>query len=762
MDPQLMLTGVTLDRLDLIDWEPRLVGNELMWIGPNSDGLPPSWQDPRFAYCRRNGTVPIVGCRIDGDGTKYDTLIQHLSNMPNWLPLLYLTEHAEPEIDYDGNHTSFIDNYRDWYINVVEQLPTLVRAKIKVGPVLSHTWTTDLALGAGNYNRFDPGLPYSDFYGMNFLVEPTRTYGGEDPVISYPAGDELLAGFKDYRSSVSDSRSRIIPLIGAIGLPADPSGGPRGDFIFSVFDEMTSWTTSAQGWAFIGASWFNGQGRNGPPEPTIGPTRYYQLDIRQSGFNVRTGYASAIPLPLYAMNEVIIEHSSDPGQTQPTQPAQPIPPPTPPTTYELPPGGLPIDGPGAAKLLSADYTVLVTDAYLNVLGDPIHDWSSLQATVRWKEPGSGAVVAPAHQYIRAQMLPGARIVIIRRVLGTQHILLAGPIEKTLRERSDDGENGGVGQITINFVEDMAWLAARLAFPDPSKPIDQQTTDYWNFTGDPEAAMLQLVNTQAGPGALPQRQVPQLRVAAYSGVAGTGTVALGDTSDVSPRERLERLTDVLRTIALVGANPAGSTPYHPDSLGFRTRQTQIAGENVILFEPIRAKDLRSQVQFSFARGNLEYSSFELEAPTLTHPMVGGQGEGADRALRELPTTDPDVLAWGRFEGYVAQPGSQSLAQAQVAATQELAEKSVSSRLATNASDTVDQRYGVHYNIGDVVGVEIDADEYEIGPIQTINLQAYPTAGEVVGVTIGDQSARFDSAWAKRMSDLESRMGRQERR
>lgn len=761
MDPSDLLVGITLDRLDIVEWEPRLVVNELMYIGPNADGMPPSWQDERFAYCRRNNTVPIIGCRIDGDGTKYDTLIQHFGNLPSWFPLVYVTEHAMPEVDYDGNHTSFIDNYRDWYLNVIQQLHPLVRAKVKAGPVLDNNWTIDPEYGAGNYSRFDPGLAYSDFYGMNFLVDPGRTYGDEFPD-EYPTGSQLLEDFKGYRISLADTRQRIIPLIGAIGLPADTTGSDRGSFIFSVFDEMTSWTTAAQGWTMVGASWFNGQGRPGTPVPGIGPSRFYQLDVRQSGFNVRSAYPDPIPIPLYAMNEAAIEHSFDPAQIQPGTPPEVTAPALPPTTIELPPGGLPVDTPASARLLAADYMVLVTDPNLVVLGDPIYDWTSLQCTIRWKEPGSGAVVVPASHYVRQQLVPGSRIVIIRRVLGTQHILLAGPVEKVLRERSDDGENGGVGMLTINFVEDLAWLAARVAFPDPSKPIDLQTTDYWNFSGDPEMAMLTLVATQAGPSALPQRRVPKLRVAPYSGVAGTGTVALGDTSDVAPRERLELLTDVLRKIAVLGANPPGTTPYHPDSLGFRTRQTQIAGENVILFEPVRSLDLRSKVQFSFARGNLEYYSFELGAPSLTHPMVGGQGEGSDRALREIPTLDTGTLAWGRFEGYLAQPGGQSLALAQAAAAQDLAEKAMSSRLATNASDTVDQRYGVHYNIGDVVSVELDADEYETAPIQTVNLQAYPTAGEVVGVTIGDQSARYDSAWAKRMSDLESRVGRQERR
>jgi hypothetical protein len=919
-----LLVGVTFGTADLVEFAPKLMGNELFWIGPNADGMPPSWQDPRFLYCRQIGAVPIVGMRLDGDTTRYQAVIDHLSNLPNWFPLVYLTEHAEPEADYQGNHTAFIQNYRDWYNNVVQQLPATIRAQIKAGPVLSRTWTEDPALGGGNWSRFDPGLAYSEFFGANMLVDPgvqpttnfavnpsletntagysaligsnsnfTRVSGGApagtwfgrvtwtaaqtvdpdggvglpqinlpyigadmtlkclvrssrqqvvrfqvwcydendqylgdaaDPLdtsagvgtwttlektFSFPEGtfsirpsvrahatlgsfwqtgdtldvdsysaviteptptvaalypdpQQYLSGFRNYKVTVADNRPRLIPLLGTIGLPFDLLGLYRAEWLVGVTDEFDEWGVPTTGWPLIGFTWLHGEGKSGRPLVGLGPMRYYQLDTRQTGFNTRALYTDELPEPLFMMNDIIIHYSDDPSVEQPDVSPSPPNPPVPPTTMELPPGGIPIGGPAAAKLLAADYTVLVTNANLEVIGDPIYEWDTLQCTVRWKEPGSGTITVPAHQYIRAQLVPGSRIVVIRRVLGTYHILLAGPMEKIMRERADDGENGGVGKLTITFVEDLAWLAARLAFPDPTKNIDQQITDYWNYSGDPEMAMLTLVNTQAGAGALVQRRVPKLVVAPYSGVAGTGTVALGDTSDVAPRERLERLTDVLRKICTLGANPVGSTPYHPDSLGFRTRQTQQAAQNVILFEPIRSRDLSGEVHFSFGRGNLEYYSFELESPTMTHAMVGGQGEGSDRALREIQTVDPNNLAWGRFEGYVAAPGSDALALAQAAGHNEMADKLASARLATNASDTVDQRYGAHYDVGDVVSVELDADEYVIAPIQTVNVQAWPTAGEVVGVTIGDQSARYDSDWIKRMLDLERRLGRQERR
>ncbi|MEV4282000.1 Gp37-like protein [Actinoplanes xinjiangensis] len=418
---------------------------------------------------------------------------------------------------------------------------------------------------------------------------------------------------------------------------------------------------------------------------------------------------------------------------------------------------LPVTGPAAERLLRADYTILVTDQNLTVLGDPIHDWSSLQATLRWKEPGSGQIVVPAHRYIREQLVPGCRIVVLRRVLGRQQILLAGPMEQYLRERADDGQNGGVGVMTVSFADDLAWLAARLAYPDPTKLPKNQTTDYWTYTGNPEAGMLQLVNTQAGPAALAARRVPKLQVAPFSGLSGTGTVALGPTSDVAPRERLERLTDVLRRMCTLGVGTG-----HADSLGFRIRQTHDAnGADILLFEPVRARNLAGEVHFSFSMGNLKYFSYQMNAPTLTHSIVGGQGEGADRYIDEFPTTDPAQLAWGRWDGYVARPGTSPVAELRSAATEALTEAGQSGRLASNAADTVDQRFAVHYGVGDLVSLELDVSEIITAPVQTVNLQAWPAAGEVVGTTIGDQASRYESAWIREMRQMDLRVGRLER-
>lgn len=413
---------------------------------------------------------------------------------------------------------------------------------------------------------------------------------------------------------------------------------------------------------------------------------------------------------------------------------------------------IPIDRNAKTRYLGAEYTVLITDKDLKVVGDPLQHWSSLQATLRWKEPGSGQIVTPAHAYVREQVNPGNRVVIVRRVFGKSETLISGPIEEILRERADDGENGGVGVMTITFADDLAWLGARITYPEPARNPAAFTQDYWTYTGNPVNVMYDLVRLNAGPNALPARRVPHLVTADPVPIPGTVTV--------TGKTRLEKLTEVLRRVATNGVG----TGFDPDSLGFTVAQV----DQQLLFEVRRSRDLSGEVFFGFNVGNLQYYAFDLTAPSVTHPIVGGQATtldptttGSDRFVDEFPTTDPGNLAWGRYESYEPMPGSTKRAELQAQATSALAENGQSARLAANASDTPDQRFNVHYRIGDIVSTELQYGRFISGPVQTVSLQAYPGAGEVVGVTVGSQAARYDSSYVRLLRNLNRRVGDLER-
>jgi ReqiPepy6 Gp37-like protein len=780
--------GATMRAADIGTYEPLIPRNGLVRIFPNSDGLPPDWDDERFAYCQRSGATPFVSSNIDGDSSKFVAMKQWIIDMPAWLrerptqagrPRMLLTDRHEPENNYPGDPGTYLSNYNSWYDSCIATLPAATRALVWAGPVVTRQWIEGgPTKGNGNYGQYDPGPTKSDFYGLDAYMNSWNPSNSANVATSYTDPAAFLAGLKGYKYNVGDARPRVIGELGAIGIPNDTTGSARAAWLNGICAELDTWTEEFQGWKFIGFSWWNNQGTGGASLNPIGTARYFYLDKYQNSSGLLTSYAS--PAPLTAFNNQTNSHLTlvtTGGTSGGTAVAllgrsslvanalgtiaTDIPPPV-----VLPPATpVPASGAAAARALGAIYTVLVTDAFLNVLGDPLDKWQSLQVTLRWKEPGSGQMVLPADPYVRAQLVAGSRIVILRRVLGTQHVLISGPIEQILWEKSDGGDdNAGYGKVTVTFTDDLAWLGARVTYPDPSKTPENQTSDFWVYTGNPEQAMLQLVDTQAGPRALSVRQVPKLQVAAFSGLAGSTTVAIVGTSDVSPREKYEKVTDVLRKICTLGANSTvpGATQYHPDSLGFRVRQTTLRGDPILLFEPLRSRDLAGEVHFSFAKGNLKYFSYELDAPTLTTVIVGGSGVGSEAFVRGFDTLEPGNFTWGRFEGYQASSGTDTLAQMQATANQAFAEGVASARLATSAADTPDQRFGIHYNVGDIVSVELAPGEFEIAPVQTVALQAFPVSGEVVGTTIGDQSARYDSPFIARFRELDRRLARVERR
>ncbi len=394
-------------------------------------------------------------------------------------------------------------------------------------------------------------------------------------------------------------------------------------------------------------------------------------------------------------------------------------------TADAPPGGV-------APVAMEDYTVLVTDRSLTVVGDPISVWSQIDVTLRFNEPGSGILVTPAYPWVREQIVPGNRIVVIRN----GDVLISGPIEERLHERSDNGENAGYGRLTVNFADDLASIVARSVYPDPAQTPSGQLIDNWTFTGNSELALRALVNLHAGPGALVARRVPQLVL---------GTIASVGSSVAVTAQRQQPLGEVAREIAEVGGG-----------LGFRTKQvgTQIQFE---VYSPVNKA---GTVRFGFGLGNLRYISHEIKAPTATSVSVGGEGAGADRYMIERNNTT-DEAAWGRFEKHVARPGNGLLQDLEDDGDRALADGAATSRVTTNVADTPDQRFGVHYGLGDIVAIETWPGEQIAELVRVVHLQVYATSGEYVAATIGNQAAITDPLWVKRVREIDERLGRIER-
>ncbi len=387
---------------------------------------------------------------------------------------------------------------------------------------------------------------------------------------------------------------------------------------------------------------------------------------------------------------------------------------------------------GNRRVVDVNYVVLITDKNLSYLGDPIMCWTELDVTLRWNEPGSGYFQCPGFPWVREMLGEGHRVVIIRN----HEILLSGPMEGWLHERSDDGENAGDGVLRVDFADDFALVAAHNVYPDPAAAVSAQTPDSWTFTGNAETGMRNVVNLNAGPGALVDRRVPGLVLGSPAGIGSNIQVTA---------TRMQPIGDVLRAMAETGGN-----------LGFRTRQV----DNQIQFQVYASPDRSSDVRFGFGLGNMRYVGYEVKAPTATAVAVGGQGTGASAAMIER-TNAAEMSAWGRFEKFSSRNGEDPAQELEDEGDRTLAEGAATTRIATNVSDTEDQRFGDHYNLGDIVSIEIAPGQSWEDVVRTVHLQVNATSGEYVAATIGSQAAATDPEWARRMREIDQRLGRLER-
>lgn len=380
-------------------------------------------------------------------------------------------------------------------------------------------------------------------------------------------------------------------------------------------------------------------------------------------------------------------------------------------------------------------TITVTDRNLNVVGDPVAGWSDLDVVGRWNEPWSASFTAPATPDLLDQLQPGNRVVVMR----DRQIFTSGPIEKPgpYVWEAGSAENGGPGKITVHFADDLALVAGRVVYPDPAQPsTNQATVAAWTSTANAEVLMRNLVNLNAGPGALAVRQIPKLVLGTLQGVGTSITVT----------SRFGALCDELRTAATAGGR-----------LGFRTRQV---GTN-IEFQVYAPVDRSATVRFSRGLGTLRGINYDPEAPATTVAIVGGQGEGTARTIREV--VGAGAATWWRLEKFIDQRQTNVVAELDAAGAETLATDGESVKLATVTVDTEDIRYGRDYQLGDRVPVELYQGVTPITDVvRQIHLTATPDKGETLTSLIGTQDATRDPAWLQVGRDLQRRLGRVERR
>lgn len=387
--------------------------------------------------------------------------------------------------------------------------------------------------------------------------------------------------------------------------------------------------------------------------------------------------------------------------------------------------------------------LLVTDRDLNVVGDPIVDWTNLDVTRTFNAPAAGTLDLVAYPDVLAQLQPGNRLVVVR----DGAIWCAGPME--IPQQYSWGVGGGSannepdpGKVTVSFSDDLAYIAGYKTYPDPTVPATAQTVaSYVRSAVGAETIIRDLVNLNCGPGALVPRQIPHLVLGT---VAGAGT-----TCNVTTR--FEPVLDACRTVALAGGN-----------IGFRTVQVG----QTIEFQVYAPRDLSGSARFSRGLGNLRAVSYKQSAPTLTTALVAGSGNAENRIISEVSDATA-TSTWWRIEEVVNQSDTGDSSQLAQAGQVALAQGAAPVELATVTIDIPDgpdgpgQIAGRDFDLGDRVSVEPLPGFAVTDLVRSIQLQATPKDGEYVTSVVGSPDATTDPVWVLTVRDLSRRLARLER-
>ncbi|MET8765463.1 siphovirus ReqiPepy6 Gp37-like family protein [Streptomyces sp. NPDC004658] len=380
--------------------------------------------------------------------------------------------------------------------------------------------------------------------------------------------------------------------------------------------------------------------------------------------------------------------------------------------------------------------LLVTDRNLVVQGDPLADWSNLDATLSFNEPGSGSVDLVAHAEVMAQLQPGNRMLVIR----DGAVWMSGPMEIPQDYSwgiAGEGEPPP-GKVSVNFADDLAVPAGYLTWPAPGSAWSAQPDTSRKITAtNAETVIRTLVSENCGPGAIAARRIPNFALGA---VAGVGTTVSVDT-------RLERLLDVCRRVATDGGG-----------LGIRTRQVG----SQILFEVYQPADRTATARFSAGLGNLRAFTFKRSAPTVTHALVTGAEQAFPRPYVEVADTAA-ASAWWRVEQLVdSSADSNDNGQLTQEGKQAISEGAAPVELATVTVDTEDLKAGRDFGLGDRVTVALPTGLEVRDLVRSIRLQASPGTGEVVTSLIGSPDATTDPQMVRLVRELGRRLGRLEAR
>jgi hypothetical protein len=349
----------------------------------------------------------------------------------------------------------------------------------------------------------------------------------------------------------------------------------------------------------------------------------------------------------------------------------------------------------------------------------VDDEHSLSVTRRHLALGAWQVVVQAGSQSADLLLEGSGIVLLDH---DGDVLFSGP--KRPLDRTHDGDPDG-NTVTFAGVDDTACLS-RIVYPSPGTAITSSgtfhTAEHWTRTGPAETVIRDLVDENAGPDALPYRQLSGLAL----------PPSLGRGASVASQLRLDNLLEAAWGLAQVGG------------IGFFVVQdTDTPDLRLEFYEPA---DKSAYVRFGDGLGNLASYTYAASPPEVTDVVVAIDGEGTKRRFYRYTRRDPlwpDVVVEELLDArdLKQEPGDgdeewvdPAIASEQ-RAQERLNEGAATASVSFEPIDTDAVAYRRDYDIGDIVTAEIDLGEIT-DILREVTLTRTPDMGEQVLPSIGD--------------------------
>jgi hypothetical protein len=337
-------------------------------------------------------------------------------------------------------------------------------------------------------------------------------------------------------------------------------------------------------------------------------------------------------------------------------------------------------------------------------------------TARFNAVSAWEIVLPTATDGCQALLAASRPRLIVRWGDQGTVFRSGPPIDFTREIDNNGD-----MTTITGVDDLVWLARRLAHPQPGTAAPPySTTAYDVRTGPASQVIAAYVNANAGPGAVAARRVPDLAVPTPAAMGGTITRQL-------------RYQNLLAEMALI-ADGAG------------------LGIEVVDLE-FRVYQPTGLAVFSVELGSLAGSTSAYTAPDANYVYVGGSGEGTARVIVEVSDTD-SITEWGRAETFVDQRQTSVPADLTSKGNDVLTEEVTRPSVEMEAVDTEGQQFGVDWGLGSLARVYLDpgGDPFE-QVIREVKVELRGNRPPIIRPTLG---GTIDPALWARMSSTEKRV------